>query len=73
MSGKERVVSILPAGSHPVKDNRVLLRGIQDDMYKMCQDMALVKMDLKIILAKIEAAKEMKAAKEDIKKGWFFG
>jgi len=67
MSG--RSVRILPAGSsHPIKDNRAILRSLQDDMAKLKQDAALIKMDMKIIIAKIEAIKEIK---EPIEKGWF--
>ena len=54
-----------------VKDNREILRSLQEDLYKLKQDAAIIKMDMKIIIAKIDAVKELKAPPEPISKGWF--
>ncbi len=53
------------------KDNREILRSIQDDLYKLKEDAAIIKIDMKIIIAKIEAGKELPVVKEPISKGWF--
>lgn len=51
-----------------VKDNKKLLTDIQDELYKMKQDISIIKLDVKVILAKLELSKPKP---EPISKGWF--
>ena len=51
-----------------VKDNKILLREIKDEVYKMKQDISIIKLDVKVILAKLELSKP---TTEPISKGWF--
>ena len=50
------------------KDNKKILLDIQDDLYKMKQDISIIKLDVKVILAKLELSKP---TTEPISKGWF--
>ena len=51
-------------------DNKRLLLELQDDIRKLKEDSKLIQIDLKIIIAKLEA-KETQNVKEEISKGWF--
>jgi hypothetical protein len=55
------------------KNNNHLLREVKDDLVKLKNDVALVKIDLKVILAKIEERnrRDGKKSPEPISKGWF--
>tara|TARA_Y100000401_G_scaffold116738_1_gene123253 strand:- start:553 stop:726 length:174 start_codon:yes stop_codon:yes gene_type:complete len=51
------------------KDNKKILLDIQDDLYKMKQDISIIKLDVKVILAKLELSNPKP---QPISKGWFF-
>lgn len=51
-----------------VKDNKVLLRELKEDVAKLKQDTSIIKIDLKVIIAKLELDKPKP---EPINKGWF--
>tara|TARA_R110001592_G_scaffold269339_1_gene535682 strand:- start:1331 stop:1531 length:201 start_codon:yes stop_codon:yes gene_type:complete len=53
-------------------DNKRLLLELQDDIRKLKEDSKLIQIDLKIIIAKLEAKKEQNV-KEVISKGWWYG
>tara|TARA_R110000803_G_scaffold114869_4_gene183315 strand:- start:407 stop:586 length:180 start_codon:yes stop_codon:yes gene_type:complete len=56
----------------PKLDNKRLLLELQDDIRKLKEDSKLIQIDLKIIIAKLEAKKEQNV-KEVISKGWWYG
>jgi hypothetical protein len=49
--------------------NRVILDKITDDLHKLKNDTAMIKLDLKVILAKIESKKQEEKKKEA--DGWW--
>tara|TARA_Y100001963_G_C6463499_1_gene301258 strand:+ start:109 stop:279 length:171 start_codon:yes stop_codon:yes gene_type:complete len=51
-----------------VQSNKKLLTDLQDDIYKLKQDISIIKLDVKVILAKLELSKPKP---EPISKGWF--
>ena len=51
-----------------VQSNKKLLTDLQDDIYKLKQDISIIKLDVKVILAKLELSKPNP---EPISKGWF--
>jgi uncharacterized protein involved in exopolysaccharide biosynthesis len=53
-----------------VQSNKKLLTDLQDDIYKLKQDISIIKLDIKVIIAKLELSKP-KPEPEPISKGWF--
>ena len=53
-----------------VQSNKKLLTDLQDDIYKLKQEISIIKLDIKVIIAKLELSKP-KPEPEPISKGWF--
>ena len=50
------------------QENKKLLLDIKDYLYKLQQDTSIIKLDIKVIKAKLE---EKQKTPEPISKGWF--